>query len=311
MTIRDTFAEVRAEAEAATSVDVEDAQPASETEAPTPVEQVPDAALEQPAADDGGFSDEDIALSEELLLAATETSQNGSESGGITPGSDDFWNLGVEVKTADGPTEITVREATDGYMRQDDYTRKTQALAEKSKRLDRAEQFLTEFESNPREFARSLAVQAGWITADDHPVSEFKAAHIPTPDDLEQQVNQMVEERIAQDPRVTEARKLNAQAQVTAEFDRLEKHYQIPLPQTVRDSIAEEAIRTRSSDLEGILARRIVQARTREGNASALRAAAPSRPGSAPPVEDEPTEDHSNLSIKELYQVVKAEAQTQ
>lgn len=57
--------------------------------------------------------------------------------------------------------EVTLEEALSGYMRQADFTRKTQTLAEQRKHLERAENLVKALNTNPAETLRVLAAELG------------------------------------------------------------------------------------------------------------------------------------------------------
>jgi len=281
MTMADALAVAQAEGGEATPPAVETGLPPVETNAEADGEQAPATSLEQPAADSDGFDADAKALGD-ALMSTVQDSQDDSGSGAPVPGSEDFLNLNVDVQTVNGPEAVTIRELTDGYLRQADYTRKTQSLAEQKKQVERASEFLTAFESDPAGFARSLAVQAGLIEEGDVPVREVPIAQIPTPEDLDTMVNEMVEERVNNDERVRSAAEANARIQVDAEFDRIAEHYAVELKPGLRDDILSEAFKTGSADLEGIVAKRIALHQQKQQRADAANLASTSRPGSAP-----------------------------
>ncbi len=266
---------------------------------------------EQSAADEVGFSVDASGL-EAALLDTTVDSQNGSEPG-LVPGSDDFWNHMVGIETVEGQTNVSIRELSEGYLRQADYTRKTQALAEQRKHADKAVQFLDTFNSDPHEFVRSLSVQAGFITEGDRPVKDMPTVKIPTQEELDSLVNEMVEERVKSHPSVQSAEISDARSAVNTEFDRLQTVFNIQLSPELRDSLIQEATNRQSADLEAILARRILVAQQKQGQASSTNLASTARPGSPPAVATSPegTEVPAKPTIREAYAAAVAEAAMQ
>jgi len=254
--------------------------PPVEAEPVSDGEQAPAASDEQPAADEGSFSDEATALAESLI-DTTDVSQNGSDSG-IMPGSDDFWNHQVEVKTVAGSEMVSVRELTDGYLRQADYTQKTQAVAEQRKHTERAEEFLDSFQSDPHEFVRSLAVQAGLIEEGAIPVKQIEVAKMPSQEEFDARVNEIVAERVESNEDVQQAKRFAAQVEVNAEFDRLQTVFSIPISENLRMDLIREAQQVGSGDLEGLLAKRLVLAQQKSSQAAAIGQAATHRPGAPP-----------------------------
>lgn len=276
--------------------------PPVEVEVPSDGEQPAVDSTEHPAADENGFSDEAQALADSLV-DTTDESQNGSDSG-LTPGSDDFWNHQVEVKTVAGPEKVSVRELTDGYLRQADYTQKTQVLAEQRKNLETADEFHKAFQADPHEFVRALSVQAGLIEEGAIPVKQIEVAKIPTQEELDTRVNEMVEERVASDENVQAAKVANARIEIGKEFDRLQEVFNIPINEALRTSLIEEAQTKSNGDLEGLLAKRLVLSQQRSSQAAAIGQAATKRPG-APPVGVSVAEEDKGKEFPTLKEAFK------
>lgn len=255
--------------------------PPVEEEASDDGKQTSELTGEHPAADENGYSDEAKALADSLV-DTTDESQNGSDSGGLTPGSDDFWDHQVEVKTVAGPEMVSVRELTDGYLRQADYTQKTQVLAEQRKHLETANEFYEGFRADPHEWVRSLSVQAGLIEEGAIPVKQVEVAKLPTQEDLDAQVSELVEERVASDERVQAAQITSARADINTEFDRLQDVFGIPISEALRTSLIEEAQAKGNGDLEGLLAKRLVMSQKRSSQVAAIEQATTNRPGVPP-----------------------------
>ncbi len=294
------------------SLDVaEPGVPPVEAEAVDDSEQASDVPQGQPAADTDGFSDEARELGD-LLKDTVQESQNSSDSGTPVPGSDDFWNQNVEVKTVEGPQTVTMKEMRDGYLRQADYTQKTQAVADERRHLERAEGFLKMFEEDPAGFTRSLAVQAGLISEGDEPIREIPMVSIPTQDSLDELIKEQVEERYKNDPRAKDLDVRDAEVQITTEFARLEEKFDVPIGPEVRQSILQEAYQTGNPSLEGIFAGRLVLAQQKQSRAGSTSRATTSRPGSAPSSIDLDSEsDKPPKDIKEAYQRAKVAAAQQ
>ena len=131
LSLTEAFTQAVAETGEATPVAVETGQPPVETQATGLAENAPVETSEQPAAPEGiTFDAESQELADQLM--STEITQDGSDPAAtqVVPGSDEFLNIPVEVTLPEGPTTVTINELSDGFLRQADYTRKTQALAE-------------------------------------------------------------------------------------------------------------------------------------------------------------------------------------
>ena len=310
LSMKDALAAARIELEAGASDDATSTQPVDVANVPDSDEQAPSPTQEQPAADEGGINDDEDGLLASLMDTSVD-SQNGSESG-LVPGSDDFWSHAVTVQTVNGPETVSIRELSDGYLRQADYTKKTQSVADQSKHLDKASDFLKAFETDPEAFVRSLALQAGLIDESAGPIKDVPFAKIPTQEELDVRLEEMVNERVASDPRVKSAEMSEAQNQIDTEFVRLEGAYSMELPKKLRDSIVDEAIKTGSADLEGILTKRMVKAQNKsKGEGQNLASTA--RPGTQPQSATTPegAESNEKPSMREAWQQSKVEAAQQ
>jgi hypothetical protein len=307
----DALAVATSEGEPASSADPEAGLPPVEVEDNGDGEHVADPTGEQPTADENGFSDEAQTLADSLIDTA-DASQNGSESG-LTPGSDDFWNHQLEVKTVAGPEMVSVRDLTDGYLRQADYTQKTQALAAERNSFETSVDFYKAFTDDPHEFVRSLSVQAGLIEEGATPVKEIEIAKIPTQEDLDARVNEMVNERVESNEDVVASRQANALTEINGEFDRLQTVFKIPLSVELRQSLINEARETGNGDLEGILAKRLVHAQSKSTQAAAIGQAATNRPGTAPQGATLTADEQVNEkpSMREAYKIAQVEAAQQ
>jgi len=306
----DALSEAQAESAQASADDVNTDVPSVETNAQSVGEQATPDNQDNPATDENGFSVDASGL-EQALIDTAETSQNESGSG-VIPGSDDFWNLELEVQTVSGPETVSIKELQDGYLRQADYTRKTQAVSNQTKHVDKAVEFLDTFEKDPATFIRSLAVQAGFMKEGDGPVLDVDIVPIPTQEVLDARVDELVNERINSDPRVKDAELSSAQAQVDAEFTRLEGVFNVPLSEPVRESMIQEAIQRNTSDLESLLARRILNAQQKQSKTAEGNLASTSRPGSLPSgasVEDDT--DEKFPSMREAWAEAKLASATQ
>lgn len=309
MTVRDAFTAAKEELGMATPSDGDTGMPPVEPEPFAAVEQSDSPSLEQPTADEGGYSEAGQELAD-LLAETLEDNQSGSEeTGGPAPGSDEFWNLEVELDTVNGPETLTIRDLADGMLRQRDYTQKTQQLAEERKRLEQAEEFYSHFEQNPAEFIRSLAVQAGMLEKGARPVTDIPGAKIPTPSEIEAMVEARVRERLESDPEITEGKRQAQVAKIDRRFDELSKQFNMPLSQDLRIRILERAVADKTSDFGGVLAKMILEAQRRQADTARVRESAPARPrpGGAMSSIEEPAERPS--TVAEAFAQAKAELQ--
>ena len=169
------------------------------------------------------------------------------------------------------------------------------------------------FEEDPAGFTRSLAVQAGLIREGDAPIKHVDVARIPTPEDLESRVNEMVEDRVSKDARVQRAAVSDARAQIDIEFDRLQKAYEVPINTALRDDLIREAQTQGSHDLEGLLTRRLLRTQQKHSRAADANLASTARPGSPPASATAPdgAETTEKPSMREAWNQSKVAAAQQ
>jgi len=193
--------------------------------------------------------------------------------------SDDFWNTAVELEEG---TTIPLSEMRNGFLRQADYTRKTQALAEQRKQAENALGFYQKFIDDPQEFARAVAVDQGWLTSEQRePVTQVEGLVRPTEDEWNQQLDALVTERLEADPRLQQARQIEAQSVLDAKFAEIETSLGATLPNAVRAEIIAEASRRQNYDLELVTQYWIGQQREGRRSGDQLKNSASARPQSA------------------------------
>jgi len=212
-------------------------------------------------------------------LLPTELADDGTVP---APGSSEFWNQAVEVTTVNGTQQVPLGQLRDGFMRQADYTQKTQEVAALRSHLGDATEFLERYQSDPAAFARAVAVEQGLIFQGDKPVTEARGIKAPSAAEIDQRVEQMVNERVSADPAVQEALTANAHATVEVEFDRLETVHQVKLSPEIRESITKEAIERGVPDFDLLLRARLASVQDQRRQTGQLQGAAPSRPGMSP-----------------------------
>ncbi|KKL84015.1 hypothetical protein LCGC14_1968970 [marine sediment metagenome] len=191
--------------------------------------------------------------------------------------SEEFLTTKVELKTSEGNVTVEIGELTDGYLRQSDYTVKTQEVAAEREGLKEASEFIAAFREDPVAFARSMAVQAGLLEEGAEPVKAIDVAKVLSPEDMEAEIGRRVDERFDSDPRTADLVLAQAQVTANAEFARIEKTHSVNLTPEVRQSIIDEAARRGTGDLELVSGFLLNQAKAKRSQGS-LRDAAPSRP---------------------------------
>lgn len=145
----------------------------------------------------------------------------------------------VPVKVAGEEQLVPMSEALAGYSRQADYTRKTQALAEREANLNRAQAIATALAEDPAETIRVLAEvydvsfeQAAAIAADASAESEAAA------DPYQQRLDQ-IEQRLRQED------EQRALAQLQSDLDTAVERYGVD-----GDAVVQRAIELGTNDLD-------------------------------------------------------------
>jgi hypothetical protein len=243
------------------------------------------------------------------LDSDAEADGTGDASGTtVEIGSDDFWEVLVDLGGDDG--EITIDKLADGYLRQADYTRKTQELAELRREAEEAVGFHKTFTEDPKGFISALAAQAGLIDEGDMPPGELPGfMQFPTAEKLAAMIEQRARELNEEDPRMQEYVMIQARDTVNGAFDGYEKQYEMSIPPELRQSILEEAIDNGAGDLKSlelVFRARLAEAQAKTSRTQQTRRTAPSRPGvSGAPVSNEPTLEVN--SIEDAFALAQAQ----
>ena len=280
--LAEAFAAAASESDSVQSDEVETDEPSVEADDSQSAEHADGETGDQP--DVAETADEVDELEAAMLEDTVEEEETGgdAETHAVDLASE------VEVDLGEGPTTVTIDELRSGYLRQADYTRKTQELAAQRSDLEDAQAFHASFMEDPIGFATALAVKAELIDPNT-PVSGKAAIKAQSAEEFEAKVNEEVERRLAEHPSVIEATKASAAAQVHAEFDRIAEAHGREISQELRQSIIDEAVRRGVPDLELVYEARLARARER---AADKKKAATSRPTASPatPSPDEKVE---------------------
>lgn len=279
-TLADAFRTATEEAASGDAAVTDPALPAEKVESETVTEQAKagdDQPESTPDLEDG--SDPDL---QGLIDTMVDESGEGKEAEADKVAeflkSDDFANTTVTVTTVDGPQSVTIAELSEGYMRQSDYTKKTQEVANDRKVSKDAMAFYEAFMSDPQQFSYELAVRSKVMDETDTPVGTLEVAEFKTPAEAEAELAAKVEERLKADPRFKDAEVAAAQQRVTAEFGRIEGEHGVKIPDALRQSLIDEAAQRGTGDLELVFLARVATADKAQARSSEKRRAAPARP---------------------------------
>jgi len=212
--------------------------PGNESPAPPHVAEVEQPAVESDEENTGLFSD--------LVEKEPENEQ-----------PIDLDSVSVDV---DGQT-VSVAELRAGYMRQSDYTRKTQELSEERKDSETAINLYKALQKNP-----TATIQKLW---DSHragqPLVQQDAPPKESDDlDIDELVERKLNERLANDPRLRAIEEQNAVDQVNAIFEQLEEVYDTPISESDRTLVLNKALEAGTSDISLVFGALMQQKALRE-----------------------------------------------
>lgn len=295
----DAAAEAIAELETAESSETpEAASPAPEEDGISEDGQATPEASEQPESE---ATEEPEGEQEELFPLEEDTDGEDSFEIGL--------DTELELPGVEGP--ITLQELVNGNLRQSDYTKKTQELADQKREVEAVREsheqaiaFWEALRKNPQEVVRQLAVEAKLIDADAK-FQRMENSPITSPEEMEQEINRRVEQRLKEHPTVQEAADLRAKQWIEGTFSQIEQTHGVTLGPQSRQAVLREAARLGTDDLEFVFSGLQARREERKRSADTLRNSAPSRPSGnssktadLPPVES--VEDAWERSIAEL-----------
>lgn len=255
----------------------------SETVAPDSLE-APSGFESDSEVEDEQAVEEDQAQSESLLEAPEEDAPEDDESlfeGLELPEEEESSEPGTYVLPGvDEP--VSIEELKDGYLRQADYTRKTQELAASRKEHEKALQIYAALTERPQEFVRQLAETAGLIEKGAAPTS---VVELPFRSDEEYQteVQKGIDAALAEHPDVLAAQELVTARWIEQEFDRIEvAHAEAlggkKLSGKDREAILKVAYKNQTDNLELVFQALLNQKQDKARERDKLKGAAPAKP---------------------------------
>lgn len=172
---------------------------------------------------------------------------------------------------------VSLQELKDGYLRNADYTRKTQALSGQKKQLEQADRFWKALEADPLGVARTLAVKAGLIAEDAQPLVNVDIAPLRTEAEIEAEVERRVAMKVGNHPTVLAAAHANSQAWLKNELARVDQLAGRPLPKESQAKLLKAANALGVTDLVVVYNHLMAEQMRRQQAAAAIREAAPER----------------------------------
>lgn len=222
------------------------------------------AELEQPAVE---------TSSEEGLFDDHDEDEEGQEE---QPEGDSF-----EV-TVDGERFLVdLDELRSGYMRQADYTRKTQQLSELEREAEKAIALKRMLEERPQETLRKLyqRINAGQDLDFSGDKSQSNVQPTKEPQDIEALVEARVAELLANDPRLVKVQQEQAVAQIESIFSGIENDYGVKLTNADKQKVLERSQELGTTDLEAVFgamyAKRLAAERKKDAEKRNMRQVSP------------------------------------
>lgn len=282
--IADALELASAETEAATSVDVEDTQPVSEAEVEDQFEQAEASDTEHPEFEE---ANSEVDEEDDSIFGEIEIDEGEEEEPEQVPLEEQKFQLpGVDEP-------VSFAELRDGYLRQSDYTRKTQEIAEQRKQFEAQQAEATRLHKavteNPVGLLSALAKQVG-VDIDLKGVNptDFQ---LPSRDDVEAEIERRVSERINNDPRVAKAIADEQVGLIEQEFIALEQAKGVTLSPKDREVLLAEAAKANGAPLnivyDALMARvheqRLERERLKKASTKKSQSRAPERDVTAQP----------------------------
>ncbi len=198
----------------------------------------------------------------------------------------DETNMDAEITLPGHDKPVTQRELVDGYLRQSDYTQKTQELAESRKQLEAdnglATRLMEKLRDAPLETVAALAVEVGLLEANDleginlsNLDQEFR---VPNPEQIQEQIKAGIDTAVETHPLVVEAQQEVFKQKIKVEFAEIEKQIGKTLTDRDRNAVMQKALEIGTPRLDVAFATLMREADLRRTQQEVLVAAAPARP---------------------------------
>lgn len=185
-----------------------------------------------------------------------------------------------DITTPEGVESVTLADLKQGYLRQADYTRKTQELSAQRALLQEAVDFHKAFLDDPQGAALYLAQRAKIV---DGNATAPEGVRIYTEQDVQKMVDERLQKALAEDPRIQEAETATAIQRVNAAFSEIEQEYSVKLTENHKKSILMEARQRGVNDLSLVFAGMLEKARRQRAQTARVNGASPSQPKAGTP----------------------------
>ncbi len=217
-------------------------------------------------------------------------------------------DMDAEITLPGHDKPVSQRELVDGYLRQSDYTQKTQELAESRKQLEAdnglANRLIEKLRDAPLETVAALAVEVGLLEPSQlegiNLASLDTEFRVPSPDDVQAQIKAGINTAVESHPLVVEAQQEVFKQKIKAEFGEIEQQIGKTLTDRDRNAVMQKALEIGTPRLDVAFATLMREADLRRTQQETLLAAAPVRPtggdsGAEPITADKPPTDIRGL----------------
>lgn len=209
---------------------------------------------------------------------------------------------------------VTLRQLVEGNMRDADYRKKTQELADQRRELEEkgvsqeqgVSELMTALRDSPAETVAYLAVQAGLLdeNAVKGKLDKIEGVRFGTEADIEAEVNSRLETAVEDHPKVKAALASEMRRALDDQFRTIETDLGQPLSEKAKIKVLDFA--TQNSIVDMKVAFDALSARTGDGKSRSLKRAAPQR---RKPAGDRPPPKKVAGSFDEAVDLANAEIQ--
>lgn len=198
---------------------------------------------------------------------------------------------------------VSLEELKNGYLRQADYTRKTQEVARDKELNAKALEMYQALVSNPKGFAHQLAVAAGFIEQGDQPIKVVDLPFTPQ-EEVDAEIERRVEAALAEHPDVVAAQDIVTERWIESEFAAIEEEIGRTLGPKSREMVLRRAVEKETDDLRMVF-NDLMALQTKQSRAKdQLKKSAPVKPTGSPtskvPTEPETPVDAALLAAQSL-----------
>lgn len=239
--------------------------------------------VEEPVAEEAVIEDPETATEVPVEPDDSEVEElfELDDEGEVAPPEPVAQSVNLDEMTFEIPgvdTPVPFQELRDGYLRQADYTRKTQAVADQRKSNERAVQLYDAIQADPMGVARQIAEEVGLIQPGSQPAQAVEFSVFDTADAVEAEIARRVEQEVANHPSVQQANLVAGQQWVDGEFAKIEQAHGVTLGPKSRQAILKFAGDRGVTDLDLVFNHLSAQKQQRAEGTRQVANAAPGRP---------------------------------